>query len=168
MFNCPSLPEWYAAHETDISTNHWLLGRVVGMDSRWHGFFHLCAGVESGAIGAFTQVGVCEDSGKCRTRRFDFVRVIPGWLGALVYVGTDRRPFRTHTSAGGDDSGVCGVYRRGGVGPECVAIRVVSVAGGDWHRRRVGVGRHACRWRKRRRRLLLGQPFFPSERYWDV
>jgi hypothetical protein len=35
---CPPLPEWHAAHETYISTNHWLLGSLLGMDSRWHGF----------------------------------------------------------------------------------------------------------------------------------
>src|ERR1700737_3831781 len=57
MLNCPPLPEWYAAHKTDISTNYGVLGCVVGLDSRWHGFVYLCVGVESSAMGSFAQVG---------------------------------------------------------------------------------------------------------------
>ena len=33
-------------------------------------------------------------------------------------------------------------YGSSGASPECVAIRVVSVVGGHWHRRRVGAGRN--------------------------
>src|ERR1700716_237275 len=94
VLNCPPLREWNATHETNIWTNHWLLGCMVGMDSGWHGFVYLCAGVESGAVGAFAEVGIREDSGKCGAGGIDFVCTILGWLGAFIHVGADCRPFR--------------------------------------------------------------------------
>src|ERR1700730_18285256 len=112
------------------------------MDSRWHGFVYLRAGVESGAVGASAKVRICEDSCEYWAGGIDFVCLVPVWFGSLFYVGADRRHLRTDAGAGGDDFSLCGVYRCSGAGPECVALRIVSFVGRHWHRGLLGAGRN--------------------------
>jgi MFS family permease len=71
-----------------------------------------------------------------------FALFLVGWGLSFMWGPIAERFGRTRVLAA---TILCGVYRRSSVGPECVAIGGVWVAGGDRHRRRVGPGRNVCR-----------------------
>src|SRR5882762_5300811 len=133
-----SFPGIYAAYETDLRADHWLLGCLVRLDARWNGFIYLCPGIESGAFRTSSQVGVRKNCGKCRPGRLHFVRVISRRVGPFLYMGSDRRSLWAHTSAGGNGTGVRSFHGGGGASGKRMAARNFSITCGHWHRRRVG------------------------------
>ena len=123
----------HATHETNIGADHRILGCVVRMDSRWHGFLYLCVGLNSSTFGAATQIWYSQD-----TWRVDLAGSI---LFALFLVGGDSvylgpvGPLWTDTRFGGHCFGLRGVHGSRRIGRERVIklFRLLAgIIGGEW------------------------------------
>ena len=133
------------AHQAFAPADHRLLGRMDRVDSRRHGFRHLCPGAQSRTERTASQVRLQGHACNRRIRGIRPVCAIPGRLGPVDDLGADRRSLWPHARACCHDLCLCRLYRRGRAVANRMATRIVSVARRNRNWRRMGSGRNLRR-----------------------